>query len=110
MTTNIIKITAAELLPGDNLSGDVIATVDVQGAKTYVTYTDDDTRCRMASTQVCTVEREGGVSTVVAEAASVQAGTDWNAVRAAEAAQGARREHELQLSFRRDRYRAYGRG
>jgi len=105
---NLIQITGAELAPGDEVDGETIATVEVRRSKTYVTYEGDDTPIRVSDSQVYTVHRLGGVSTVE-EPEPVRTGTDWAAVRRAEIEAGARREHELQLSFRRDRYRVYGR-
>jgi hypothetical protein len=97
---NIIQISAAELAPGDDNNGDILATVDVQGAKTYLTYEGDDTRIRVASSQVYIVKREGGISTVEDKSATPAERPDWIAI---EAEAGARRERELQLSFRRGR-------
>lgn len=104
MTT--IKITAAELLPGDNVDGDIIATVDVQGPKTYITYQDDDTRMRVASSDIRCVERVNGVSTVGEDAPAAVERPNWLAI---EVAAGAERERQFRNDLRRDNYRLYGR-
>ena len=102
----IIRVTAAELAAGDDNDGEIVATVDVQGTRTLLTYEGDDTRYRVPSSEVYVVRREGGVSTVEAPAAPAAERPDWLAVEV-EAAR--RREHELRLSFRRDDYRRRGR-
>lgn len=103
---SVIKISAAELAPGDDNDGDIVATVEVHGAKTYLTYEGDSARIRVPSSQVYMVKREGGVSTVKEESAEGRKLTTGDRL-AIEAEEGSRRERELQLSFRRNRQFAW---
>ena len=98
---NAITITAAELLPGDDNDGDVIATVDVRDAKVFLTYEGDDTRIRVAAGQVFTVLRAGGVSTVAAPVAP--AAKERIDYLAADKLAGVERERNLRNDLRRER-------
>lgn len=110
---NIIKVTAAELLPGDDNGGEIVATVDVQGAKTFLTYEDDDCRIVVPSNEVRTVRRAGGVSTVT-EAPVVVDHADARAARLERERVGmlaaaAETERRIQNEYRREEYARRGR-
>lgn len=101
---NIIKVTAAELLPGDDNDGEIVTTVDVRGDRTFITYEDDDTRYRANSADVYTVARKGGVSTVRQERKPATRGfVGANENLKIEAEIGNDRERALVASLRRDR-------
>jgi hypothetical protein len=99
---SVIKISAAELAPGDDDNGEIVATVEVQGARTYLTYQGDDTRIRVRSADVYAVEREGGVSTAEDERVATRRLTTAD-ILAIEAEIGDQRERELQRDLRRSR-------
>jgi hypothetical protein len=102
----IIKVTAAELLHGDDNNGEIVDHVDVQGAKTFVFYINDDSRYRVASDQVYTVARVGGVSTVADAPVATTVRPNHLVI---DAHAGAVRERLLRNDLRNEHRRLYGR-